>query len=172
MARDRTPPRAYRRGVGLMLFNREGRVFVGRRHDMADAWQMPQGGIDKGESAAEAALRELEEEIGTAKATIIAQSRRLHRYDLPDELGAKLWRGRYRGQVQRWFALRFTGEDRDINLDTAKPEFTAWRWSEIDELPRLIVAFKRPLYEALVAEFAPLALALSAATRGQGPRSG
>ena len=171
MTREGRAPRAYRRGVGVMLFNREGRVFVAARLDTRGAWQMPQGGIDKGEDARTAALRELQEEIGTAKAEILAESRRLYRYDLPEELRAKLWRGRYRGQVQRWFALRFLGRDSEINLSTDKPEFSDWRWAKIEDLPRLIVEFKRPLYEALVDEFGHLARAISDAKPGPGARS-
>lgn len=149
----------YRRGVGALLFNRDGRVFVAKRIDTPGAaWQLPQGGLDKGESPREAVLRELAEEIGTDKAEIIAESAVWHTYDLPAPLIGKAWKGRYRGQRLKWFALRFTGQDADINLKaTAHPEFDTWKWVAIDELPRLIVDFKRPLYEALVAEFRHLA---------------
>ena len=124
------PGPEYRRNVGLMLLNHQGRVWVGRRTDTdLDAWQMPQGGIDKGEAPAEAALRELEEEIGTAKAEILFQSDGWVTYDLPPELRAKVWGGKWRGQAQRWFALRFTGTDADINIATKHPEFGAWRWA-------------------------------------------
>ncbi|MGQ0664622.1 MAG: RNA pyrophosphohydrolase [Pseudomonadota bacterium] len=149
---------AYRPGVGLMLFNREGRVFVARRIDMpSPAWQMPQGGIDAGEDPRAAAMRELAEEIGTAQAVIIAESREWHAYDLPPELRGALWGGRFRGQRQKWFALRFTGEDSDIDLDTDTPEFLAWKWAPVERLPDLIVPFKRALYQALVTEFGHLA---------------
>ena len=145
----------YRVGVGIMLVNREGRIFVGRRIDMPDrpAWQMPQGGIDPGESPREAALRELREEIGTNKAKILAESCRWRDYDLPAEIAGTLWGGRYRGQRQKWFAMRFIGSEADINLATVHPEFDAWRWVEPDDLPRLIVSFKRPLYCDVLAEF-------------------
>ena len=148
----------YRRGVGLMLLNPESRVFVARRIDMpSQAWQMPQGGIDPGESPRDTALRELREEIGTDKATIIAESREWRSYDLPHELVPKLWGGRYRGQMQKWFLLRFTGADDDIDIDTDRPEFREWRWVAMAALPGLIVPFKRRLYADIIAEFGPLA---------------
>lgn len=151
----------YRRGVGVMLLDAKARVFVAQRIDTpVPAWQMPQGGIDPGEDPRTAALRELEEETGTPKASILAESRGWIRYDLPPDLAGKVWRGRYRGQEQKWFAMRFEGEDRDIDIATEHPEFSAWRWAELEELPGLIVAFKRPLYEAVVAEFHDLVTAL------------
>jgi len=147
----------YRPGVGIMLLNRDDHVFVAQRLDMrSTAWQMPQGGIDEGEAPQAAVLRELEEEIGTGKAEIVAESRDWYSYDLPPELVGRLWRGRYRGQSQKWFALRFLGEDRDINLETAHPEFSAWRWAAYEELPEIIVPFKRQLYLEVLAEFAEL----------------
>jgi putative (di)nucleoside polyphosphate hydrolase len=146
----------YRLGVGIMLFDRDGRVFVARRIDAkADAWQMPQGGIDGDEAPRAAALRELEEEIGTANAMILAESRDWHAYDLPPHLIGRVWGGRFRGQRQKWFAARFLGEDAEINLATAHPEFDAWQWIEADRLTSLIVPFKRKLYSALVEEFGP-----------------
>ena len=148
----------YRPSAGIMLLDRRGRVFVAQRIDTPDdAWQMPQGGIDPGESPRDAALRELREELGTGKAEIIAESARWLSYDFPPALAGKLWQGRFRGQRQKWFALRFTGEDRDINLQTADPEFSAWKWVAIDELPALIVEFKRAIYDQVVAEFRHLA---------------
>jgi len=148
------PDPAYRPGVGLMLLDAADRVFVARRIDTVEAaWQMPQGGIDDGETPAEAALREMLEEIGTASAEILFESRGWYTYDLPVDLAGKLWRGRYRGQTQKWFALRFTGLDADIDLATGHPEFDAWRWASLDELTDLIVPWKRPLYAAVVAEF-------------------
>ena len=152
---------AYRKGVGAVLFNTAGRIFVGRRVDQAqDAWQLPQGGIDAGESPEHALWRELREEIGTDRAEIIARTADWVRYDLPESLIGKAWRGRYRGQEQIWFALRFTGQDADIDITAADhPEFDAWRWAAIEELPALAVAFKRPVYERLVAEFGRLAAA-------------
>ncbi len=149
----------YRPGVGVMLLDRAGRVFVAQRIDTpSDAWQMPQGGIDEGESPRAAALRELREEVGTAKAEIIAEARDWIRYDLPAELVPKLWGGRFRGQEQKWFALRFLGTDADIDIATEEPEFRAWRWADLAELPDLIVPFKRRIYQDLVAEFGPLSI--------------
>jgi putative (di)nucleoside polyphosphate hydrolase len=146
----------YRRGVGIMLLDRKGRVFVGRRIDTPGAWQMPQGGIDEGEKPREAARRELKEETGTDKATIIAESKQWLRYDVPAELQDVAWGGGYRGQEQKWFAMRFSGKDGDIDLNSHHPEFDAWKWVASSELTRLIVPFKRALYEAVVAEFSPI----------------
>lgn len=149
--------RPYRLGVGVMLINDKRRVFVGRRNDMAgDHWQMPQGGIDEGEEPRAAALREMTEEIGTGKAEILAESQGWFAYDLPPALSSTAWKGRYRGQKQKWFAARFTGRDSDINLETEHPEFTAWRWIEPADLPRLIVPFKRKLYIDVMEEFRAL----------------
>ena len=153
----------YRLGVGLVLFNAEGLVWAGRRLDQkGDAWQMPQGGIDDGETAREAALRELEEEIGTGQAEIIAESRDWLTYELPPELVGVAWKGKYRGQKQKWFALRFTGRDQDISIETEHPEFGEWRWVEFERLVELIVPFKRELYRQITAEFADLAKTLRA----------
>lgn len=138
-----------------MLFNRDGLVFAGRRiHTPGEAWQFPQGGIDEGEDPRHAVLRELTEEIGTGAAHIIGESRRWLRYDLPKEAAARVWGGRYRGQEMKWFALRFTGLDGDVVLDsTPHPEFSAWMWTDLIRFPDRIVSFKRPLYEDIVAEF-------------------
>jgi putative (di)nucleoside polyphosphate hydrolase len=149
-------PKEYRRGVGIMLLDRRNYIFVGRRIDTPDAWQMPQGGIDKDEKPSEAALRELHEEVGTAKAEILARTKNWLTYELPGELHLQAWGGRYRGQMQKWFAMRFLGEDRDIKLDRHHPEFDAWKWVTRDELIRLIVPFKRQLYRDVLAEFAAL----------------
>ncbi|WP_207456917.1 RNA pyrophosphohydrolase [Azospirillum sp. SYSU D00513] len=143
----------YRPCVGVMLLNDRGQVFVARRCGTEDAWQMPQGGIDKGETAREAALREMKEEIGTDRAEILAESAGKHCYDLPAHLIGKVWGGRWRGQEQVWIAARFTGAESDIDLATEHPEFDAWKWVEAEELPRMIVPFKRPVYEAVLAEF-------------------
>jgi len=154
----------YRRNVGAVLFNRDGLVLVARRADLPNAegapggWQLPQGGLDEGEDPAAAVLRELEEEIGTAKAEILAEHPRWLAYDLPPHLIGKALGGRYRGQIQKWFALRFTGTDADIRLDRdPHPEFDAWRWARLAELPGLAVDFKRPIYEELAREFARFA---------------
>lgn len=147
----------YRPCVGILLLNPHGEVFVGRRIDTADAWQMPQGGIDADEDPRAAALREMREEIGTARASILAESAVWRHYDLPPSLARRVWGGRYRGQAQKWFALRFEGADADIDL-TATPhvEFDAWQWVALDRLVDLIVPFKRDVYREVVAEFAPL----------------
>lgn len=151
-------PRLYRQGVGLMVFNREGRVFVGNRIDYpSENWQMPQGGIDPGETPRTTAMRELEEEIGTSKAEIIAESRVWLCYDLPSAMSRQAWGGQFRGQKLRWFALRFTGTDQDICLDAHEAEFDAWRWVGVNELPTLIVPFKRAMYEQVVMEFGRIA---------------
>jgi len=153
----------YRPCVGVMLIGKDGRAFVGRRIDVfEEAWQMPQGGIDKGETPRDAALRELAEEAGTTKAEIVAETKEWFPYDLPEEIASTRWGGKYRGQTQKWFAARFTGTDADIDLDAHEPEFVEWRWMELDELPGLVVPFKRPIYEAVVAEFAPVARKIAA----------
>lgn len=147
----------YRPCVGVALFNHAGNVFVGRRIDTTmEAWQMPQGGIDRDEDPRRALFRELEEEIGTAKAEIIAECEDWLTYDLPPDLVGKVWGGRYRGQIQKWFALRFIGRDDDINLATDHPEFNAWRWIPLHTVPDLIVPFKRDLYVEVARRFAPL----------------
>ena len=149
----------YRPGVGIMLLNGKGLIFVGRRIDMPAglaAWQMPQGGIDPGETPRQAALRELKEEVGTDKAEILAESAVWHHYDLPPEIAGRMWRGRYRGQRQKWFAMRFTGSDADIDPATEHPEFDAWEWVSPDRLPELIVPFKRQIYLDVLAEFREL----------------
>jgi putative (di)nucleoside polyphosphate hydrolase len=151
---DPEAPR-YRSAIGIMLLNPQGEVLVARRIGMPNmpAWQMPQGGIDPGESPSEAALRELKEEIGTNSAEIIAESRGWLQYDLPPELAGTIWGGRYRGQRQKWFVMRFTGSDGDIDLATEHPEFDAWRWVAPQQLPELIVPFKRQLYFDVLSEF-------------------
>lgn len=141
-----------------MLINRDGLVFVGRRIDQTvEGWQMPQGGIDGNETAVEAGLRELEEEIGTGNAELLREMRDWVCYDLPDHLLGVALHGRYRGQKQRWLAMRYLGEDSDINIRTEHPEFSAWKWLAMEALPRLIVPFKRDSYEKVIAEFRDLA---------------
>ena len=147
----------YRRGVGIMLLNRDGKVFVAARIDNPDdAWQMPQGGIDDNEAPWPAALRELEEETGIAPNFVeyVAEHPERLRYELPEQWREKLWRGNWRGQMQHWFLARFLGTDADVNLETHHPEFRAWKWVEPGQLPDLIVPFKRDLYNRLLADFA------------------
>jgi putative (di)nucleoside polyphosphate hydrolase len=151
----------YRDCVGAVLFNAQGLVLVARRADLPNAegapggWQLPQGGMDPGEDPRIAVLRELAEEIGTAQAEIIAEHPDWLTYDLPPALIGTALGGRYRGQRQRWFALRFLGEDADIRLDLdPHPEFDAWRWARLAELPALAVAFKRDIYAVLARDFA------------------
>ena len=149
----------YRPCVGMMLVNMDGRVFVGQRLDSkVEAWQMPQGGIDDGEDPRDTALRELAEETGIVAdlVKIIAQSQDELFYDLPDDLVGKIWGGKYRGQRQTWFLMRFTGTDDDVNIKTAHQEFRDWRWIEPEQLPELIVPFKKKLYRDILSEFAHL----------------
>jgi putative (di)nucleoside polyphosphate hydrolase len=141
-----------------MLLNTQRQVFVAQRiEQVVEAWQMPQGGIDAGEDPSAAALRELEEEIGTGHARIIAESADWLSYDLPPALIGKAWKGKYRGQRMKWFAMEFLGADSDININTAHPEFNQWRWEAMTELPNIVVPFKRDIYAQLVREFAHLA---------------
>lgn len=151
----------YRKGVGIMLLNATGEVFVAKRLDtLAEAWQMPQGGIDDGEPPRTAALRELTEETGIPadRVTVLAESAGWYAYDLPDDLVPIIWKGRYRGQQQKWFVLRLDGPDSLINITAdAHPEFSEWKWIQMQQLPEVIVPFKRELYAALVAEFRHLA---------------
>lgn len=148
----------YRKCVGVMLVNADGEVFVGQRIDTeAPAWQMPQGGIDPGETPRDAALRELREETGIAphKVRIEAETREWVRYDLPHHIVPRIWKARFKGQQQKWFLMRFLGDDGDIDIDTDHPEFSQWRWLSPSDLPARIVPFKRAVYETVLAEFAP-----------------
>lgn len=148
----------YRPAAGVMLLNREGKVWVGQRLDSTlEAWQMPQGGLDEGEDPVDGALRELEEETGIVRALveIVARCPAELTYDLPDDLVGKLWKGRWRGQRQTWLLARFLGSDEDVNLETPEPEFRAWKWADPAELPALIVPFKKKLYADVLAAFAP-----------------
>ena len=141
----------------MMVLNHQGLVFVGKRIDtISDAWQMPQGGMDEGESPESAALRELKEETNITSVSIVKQTPSPLAYDLPDDLVPHIWKGRYRGQLQHWFALRFEGEDSQIDLNAHEPELCEWRWVKMQELPNLIVPFKRDLYARLVQEFQTL----------------
>jgi putative (di)nucleoside polyphosphate hydrolase len=146
----------YRPAAGIMLINAENKVWVGQRLDSTlEAWQMPQGGLDEGEDALEGALRELEEETGIRRdlVEIIARAPKELTYDLPEDLIGVVWKQKWRGQRQTWFLARFLGTDPDVDLQTAEPEFRAWRWAEVDDLPRLIVPFKKQLYEDVIAAF-------------------
>ena len=152
---------AYRPCVGVMLLNAEGLVWIGRRFDKRNEegtghwWQMPQGGIDHGEDPKPAALRELAEETAVTSAEIIAEAAEWYSYDLPADLIGKSWKGKYRGQTQKWFALRFLGGDGEINLQPPghPQEFDRWRWAPMDEVVAAIVPFKRQVYERVIAEF-------------------
>ncbi|MGJ8545944.1 MAG: RNA pyrophosphohydrolase [Sulfitobacter sp.] len=146
----------YRPCVGVMLINAKGEVFVGQRNDRyKDAWQMPQGGVDAGEQAEAAALRELWEETGVAPdlVEIVAQTEGWLPYDLPHDLVPQIWKGRYRGQEQKWFLLKFLGSDDQVNIATEHPEFSQWRWMAADQLVENIVPFKREVYQAVLESF-------------------
>lgn len=145
----------YRRGVGVMLINKNSKIFVGQRFDKDKAaWQMPQGGIDQGEKSIEALKRELEEETGIRENYyILKKSKKKYKYDLPPFLQKKLWRGKFKGQEQRWFLLRFLGNDSEINIRTKKPEFKKWKWVSKKELLEIIVPFKKELYVNVLEEF-------------------
>lgn len=160
MTASAEPPEDYRPCVGVALFNLTGRVFMGRRIGATGlySWQMPQGGIDPGEAPLDAARRELREETGIADIALLAEAPLWLSYDLPPETRKNTWRGRFRGQAQKWFAFRFEGKDSEIDLsDVAKAhkaEFDAWRWEHLANAPSLIIPFKRPVYEAMVDVFA------------------
>ena len=154
--------------VGTMVINRAGKVFIGRRTegpehiDMVHAWQMPQGGVDPGEDPWPAALRELYEETNIRSVERLGEVGEWLSYDLPSDLVGQAWKGKYRGQTQKWYALRFTGDDSEIDVATPgggahEPEFVEWRWEELRKLPDLVVPFKRGVYERVIAEFEPLA---------------
>jgi putative (di)nucleoside polyphosphate hydrolase len=159
-----TKPLPYRLCAGVMLLNRAGLVFIGRRlggpehTDATHSWQMPQGGLDPNEDPYEGALRELYEETSVRSVTKLAESKDWYAYDLPTEVGKSAWRGRYRGQKQKWFALRFTGDDKEIDIRSPgggkhRPEFLEWRWEPMENLPGLIIPFKRQVYLQVVHEF-------------------
>lgn len=148
----------YRPCAGVMLLNAQGQVFVGQRLDSTlEAWQMPQGGIDDGEDPLTAAIRELGEETGIMpdKVALIAQAPDEFIYDLPEDMVGKIWKGRWRGQRQRWFLFRFLGSDEDVDIATEHQEFRAWRWLDPQDLPATIVPFKKALYEQVLTAFAP-----------------
>ena len=143
----------YRNGVGIMLINDNKKIFVGKRIDNKSAWQMPQGGVDQDENIVDAVKRELKEETGVSSIKIIKKSDKIYTYDLPDYLLGKIWKGRFKGQKQTWFLAQFLGTDDEINLDQKNAEFKEWKWVGINELPDLIVTFKKNLYQELVKEF-------------------
>lgn len=153
----------YRHGVGLCLFNSQGLVLIAERSGRSGAWQMPQGGVQKGETIEVAALRELKEEIGTDRADIITRVPEKLRYEFPDYMQYRdgVFHGKYRGQEQDWFALRFMGQDGDVNLsnpyEPEHQEFSSWRWATLAEAVRLVVDFKRPVYERVAVAFQPIA---------------
>ena len=143
----------YRNGVGIMLINDNKKIFVGKRIDNKSAWQMPQGGVDQDENIVDAVKRESKEETGVSSIKIIKKSDKIYTYDLPDYLLGKIWKGRFKGQKQTWFLAQFLGTDDEINLDQKNAEFKEWKWVGINELPDLIVPFKKNLYQELVKEF-------------------
>ena len=154
----------YRPCVGLAVFNREGLVFLGRRRmeggNPQRAWQMPQGGIDPGETPLQAALRELYEETSMRSVSLLAEAEEWFCYDLPAPLAGQAWKGRYRGQTQKWFAFRFEGDESEIDVSKPgggrhKPEFSGWRWERLERVPGLIIPFKRQVYERVAEAFAP-----------------
>ena len=136
----------YRSGVGMMIFNDKKKIFVGKRIDNQEAWQMPQGGIHKDEDIESAAKRELFEETGIQSIRIIKRSEKIYTYDLPQHLLGKIWKGKYKGQKQTWFLIKFLGPDSEININQKHPEFNEWMWVDIQKLPELIVSFKKDLY--------------------------
>lgn len=143
----------YRPAVGMMILNAENKIFVGQRLDNKEpAWQMPQGGIGPHEDTDQAMLRELEEEIGTRNVEIIVKAKTWYKYDLPPEIAGRLWNGKFKGQKQIWYVLRFRGKDEDININTYRPEFRSWKWVEKEELLKLIVPFKKELYGRILEE--------------------
>ena len=147
----------YRPCVGVMLMNAQGLVFVGQRNDrFEDAWQMPQGGVDKGEQARDAALRELWEETGVTAdlVEVVDETADWLPYELPHDVVPQIWKGRFRGQEQKWFLMRFLGTDDQVNIQTEHPEFTRWRWQPVDQLVEKIVPFKRDVYERVLLAFA------------------
>ena len=142
-----------RTGVGIVVLNQENKVFVGKRKDNPiDKWQMPQGGVDEGEQLIISKKRELCEETGIKNITLLKEVEGWSEYELPDYLLGKIWKGKYRGQKQKWFIVKFLGKDSEINLKTSHPEFIEWKWLNIKDLPKVIVDFKRHVYEALIKE--------------------
>jgi putative (di)nucleoside polyphosphate hydrolase len=140
-----------RLGVGIIVLNKENKVFVGKRRDNpTNKWQMPQGGVDHGENLVNAMKRELKEETSIRSIEILRELEGWTEYELPDYLLGKIWRGKYRGQKQKWFIVKFLGKDEEINLKTTHPEFIEWQWLDIENLPSVIVHFKKKVYEKLL----------------------
>ena len=154
----------------MILLNASDQIFVGQRIDnKEDAWQMPQGGISRGETPDQAMLREIQEEIGTRNVEIIVKSSKWYRYDLPEDLAGKLWSGQYKGQQQIWYVLRFRGDESEININTHHPEFRSWKWVEKDDVAHLIVPFKKELYSSVFEDLWPFVLkAQNTSCEGEG----
>ncbi|MGV2432197.1 MAG UNVERIFIED_CONTAM: RNA pyrophosphohydrolase [Rickettsiaceae bacterium] len=147
----------YRKGVGMMIVNNKGQVFLGKRLESKyESWQMPQGGILTGETPSKAVKREMKEELGCDLGEILAETSKWYSYKIPEFLVSKLWEGKYKGQQQKWFLIKFTGQDSDININTDNPEFREWLWADVNELLEIIVPFKKMLYEAILEEFLPI----------------
>ena len=167
MAKEKYENLPYRACVGMMVLNRDGHVFIGRRlggpeHvDATHGWQMPQGGVDEGEDLYAAALRELHEETSSRAVSNLGEIEEWLSYDIPRQIAGKVWKGKYRGQKQKWYAFRFTGNEKEIDIlhpvGGHKPEFTEWRWEPMRNLPALIIPFKRAVYEEVVREFSRFA---------------
>ena len=159
----------YRLCAGIMLFSRTGKIWVGQRIDTPNAWQMPQGGINENEEPSAAAIREIQEEIGSDNVRLLSESKEWLTYDLPLEIATQIWNGKYKGQKQKWFAFLFLGEDNEIDVhEVDEPEFQSWRWVDATELVSLAIDFKRPVYEAVVSEFYKLSQSLSSCTNKLG----
>jgi len=142
-----------RSGVGIVVLNKENKIFVAKRIDNPkNFWQMPQGGIDKNENYYEAALRELKEETSITSVKLIKKIDRKYTYILPDNLIGIIWKGKFKGQVQKWFIMRFVGNESEININTKNPEFLDWKWIDVDELPKIAVNFKLHIYKKIKAE--------------------
>ncbi len=147
----------YRHGVGMMIINHEEKIFLGKRVESKfEAWQMPQGGILLGETPSRAVIREMEEELGSSSGEILAETKKWYSYNIPEFLINKLWDGQYKGQKQKWFLIRFTGTDSDINVNTDNPEFREWCWASPTDMLDIIVPFKKRLYKTILKEFLPI----------------